>query len=68
MEGGLLMKYLVTWNEEEALFEVEPDDPTYDGPVTNIADPVYVYHIEAETEQAAVDAAEFEMAVDNGQT
>lgn len=61
------MKYLVSWNDVEALFEVEPDDPTYDGPVTNVNDPEYVYHVEAISEQAAIEIAEFEMAVDNGE-
>lgn len=32
------MKFKVSWNETDS-FEVEPDDPEYDGPVSNIEDP-----------------------------
>ena len=58
------MKYIVTFDPMEDLYEVEADDPSYDGPVSNVSDPEYVYHIEAETEDEAVAAASFEIEID----
>lgn len=58
------MKYIVCYDPEEDRYEVEPDNPSYDGPVSNISDPDYVYHVEAETEDEAVAAASFEVELD----
>lgn len=59
------MKYICTWDEELGRFLVELDSPDYDGPVTNINDDIYVYHVEADTPDEAIEMAEFEKAVDD---
>ena len=41
------MKYLCTWDEELGRFLIELDSPDYDGPVTNINDDIYVYHVDS---------------------
>jgi uncharacterized protein YihD (DUF1040 family) len=59
------MKYLCTWDEDLNRFLIEPDDPDYDGPVTNVNDDIYVYHVEADTSDEAIEMAEFEKAIDD---
>lgn len=59
------MKYRCAWDEELEKFLIEPDDPDYDGPVTNINDDIYVYHVEADSEEEAIMMAEFEKAIDD---
>ncbi len=59
------MKYLCAWDEESWQWSVEPDDPDYDGPVTNINDDIYAYHVEADSEEEAIMMAEFEKAIDD---
>ena len=57
-------KYIVEYDGE--YFTVTDDDPSYDGPVTNVADDEFVYHIEADTPEEAMDIAEQEYAIDLG--
>lgn len=58
------MKYICTFDEYDG-WEVEPDDPDYDGPETNISDPYGTYHIEADNVEDAIKLAELEMAIDS---
>ena len=59
------MKYRCTYDDELIQFIVEEDDPNYDGPVTNINDDIYVYHVEAASVEEAIMMAEFEKAIDD---
>ena len=59
------MKYRCTYDDELNKFIVEEDDPNYDGPVTNINDDIYVYHVEASSTEEAIMMAEFEKAIDD---
>lgn len=59
------MKYRCKYDDELNKFIVEEDDPNYDGPVTNINDDIYVYHVEADSEEEAIMMAEFEKAIDD---
>lgn len=53
-------KYLITIDQDDPNdIEVELDDPDYDGCETNINDPDGVYHVEAESEEAAIDTAKW---------
>lgn len=53
-------KYLITINQDDIDdIVVEMDDPTYDGPETNIEDDEGVYHITAESEESAVETAKW---------
>lgn len=58
------MKYRCTWDDELNKFIVE-EEPDYDGPVTNINDDIYVYHVEASSTEEAIMMAEFEKAIDD---
>lgn len=58
------MKYIASYDPEYG-WEVEPDDPSYDGPESNISDPYGTYHIEADNPEEAIKLAELEMAIDN---
>jgi len=59
------MKYRCTYDDELNKFIVEEDDPNYDGPVTNVNDDIYVYHVEASSVEEAIMMAEFEKAIDD---
>lgn len=53
-------KYLVKIDQDDIDdVSVEMDDPTYDGPETNIEDPEGTYHIMAESEESAVETAKW---------
>lgn len=53
-------KYLITIDQDDPDdIEVELDDPDYDGCETNINDPDGVYHVTADTEEAAIDTAKW---------
>ena len=53
-----MSKWLVHIDQDDVDdIEIEPDDPTYDGPEYNIEDPYGYYHIEADTEEEAIKAA-----------
>lgn len=53
-----MSKWLVHIDQDDVEdIEIEPDDPTYDGPESNIEDPYGYYHIEADTEEEAIKAA-----------
>ncbi len=58
------MKYIASYDPEYG-WEVEPDDPSYDGPESNISDSLWTYHIEANTTEEAIKLAELEMAIDS---
>lgn len=58
------MKYRCTYDDELNKFIVE-EEPDYDGPVTNINDDIYVYHVEASSTEEAIMMAEFEKAIDD---
>lgn len=58
------MKYRCTYDDELNKFIVE-EEPDYDGPVTNINDDIYVYHVEASSVEEAIMMAEFEKAIDD---
>lgn len=59
-------KYLVTIDQDDIDDIVcEMDDPTYDGCETNINDPEGVYHITAESEEAAIKTARFLDSIGN---
>ena len=59
------MKYRCTYDDELNKFIVEEDDPNYDGPVTNVNDDIYVYHVEADSPDEAIEIAELEKAIDD---
>lgn len=53
-------KYIVEIDQDNIDdIDVFDDDPDYDGPETNIEDPVGVYHITAESEESAVETAKW---------
>lgn len=53
-------KYLVTIDQDDPDdIVVEMDDPAYDGPESNIEDPVGVYHITADSSDSAVETAKW---------
>lgn len=53
-------KFIVTIDQDDIEnITCEKDDPTYDGPETNIDDPEGVYHISAKTEEDAIETAKF---------
>lgn len=59
-------KYLVTINPDDIDDIVcEADDPSYDGAETNINDPEGVYHIDAESEEEAIQAARWLDSIGN---
>lgn len=58
------MKYIVEYDEGD--WNVTLDNPDYDGPVTNISDPEYMYHVDAASESEAVEIAMAEKAIDDG--
>ena len=59
-------KYLVTIDQDDIDDIVcEADDPSYDGPETNINDPEGVYHIDAESEEEAIKAARWLDSIGN---
>ena len=60
-----MKKYLVRW--EDTGFEVVPDNPDYDGPITSIYDNEYVYHIEAVNSTEAIKIAEVEKKIDEAE-
>jgi uncharacterized protein YihD (DUF1040 family) len=59
------MKYICKWDEELERFLIELDSPDYDGPVTNVNDDIYVYHVEADGPDEAIEIAELEKAIDD---
>ena len=60
------MKYIVSFSPDDPEeFEIEPDDPNYDGTVSNINDDIYTYHIDAPNEEEAVQAARWEYDIDH---
>lgn len=53
-------KYLIKINQEDPTdIHIDMDDPAYDGMETNIYDPDGLYHIQADTPEAAEDAARY---------
>ena len=57
-----MKKYLVTFDGDKWI--VTNDDPDYDGPITNINDGIYTYHVDADTPEEAIDIAEQEYLID----
>lgn len=57
-------KYRCTFDEDFG-WEAEIDNPSYDGPVTNIHDPADVYHVEADSCEEAIRIASQEKAIDD---
>ena len=60
----MLTKYFCEYIEDVDDFDIREDDPEYDGPVANIADPVFTYHVEAGSVAEAMDLARIEMIID----
>lgn len=58
------MKYYVSWND--GIWIVNPDNQDYDGPLSNIRDPEYCYHIETFSVEEAIEIAVVEKAIDEG--
>lgn len=55
-----MAKYLVTIDQDDPDdISIELDDPSYDGPESSIEDAEGIYHIDAETEEDAIAAAQF---------
>jgi hypothetical protein len=53
-----MAKFIITIDQDDIDdIVVEADDPTYDGPESNIEDPEGVYHVEANTEDEAIKTA-----------
>ena len=55
-------KYLVELNGDQWI--ATDDDPDYDGPVSNVNDDIYTYHVDADTPEEAIDIAEQEYFID----
>lgn len=58
------MKYRVQFDEDYG-WDVEEDDPDYDGPETSVEDQLWTYHVEAENPSEAIKLGELEMAIDS---
>ena len=57
-----MSKYLVELDGDQWI--ATDDDPDYDGPVSNINDDIYTYHVDADTPEEAIDIAEQEYFID----
>ena len=55
-------KYLVELDGDQWI--ATDDDPDYDGPVSNVNDDIYTYHVDADTPEEAIDIAEQENFID----
>jgi hypothetical protein len=55
-------KYLVELDGDQWI--ATDDDPDYDGPVSNVNDDIYTYHVDADTPEEAIDIAEQEYFID----
>ena len=61
-----MAKYLVKIDPDDPEdIEVEIDDPSYDGCECNMNDPLGWYHITAENEKAAIEAASWLDSIGN---
>lgn len=58
-------KYLCSYDNTSDTWSVVDDDPDYDGPESNIGDPIDVYHIEAASPEEAISIAKIEKAIDD---
>lgn len=58
-------KYVCTYDEITDDWSVVEDDPNYDGPESNIGDPIDVYHISAASPEEAIAFAKVEKAIDD---
>ena len=57
-----MSKYLVELDGDQWI--ATDDDPDYDGPISNINDDIYTYHVDADTPEEAIDIAEQEYFID----
>ena len=57
-----MSKYLVELDGDQWI--ATDDDPDYDGPVSNVNDDIYTYHVDADTPEEAIDIAEQEYFID----
>ena len=57
------MKYVVIIDDDMEDISVYPDDPGYDGPIENIFDEEGTYHVEADSEDEAIEIAQQEAAL-----